>query len=95
MKIMKRWSVILVTLLLLLSTGTPAFAEEGAGATRQEKAAAAAESAQSYGQSVSLMYALVEDGKVTVSGGTGVYSKTEDRALTSDLLYGIGSVSKV
>lgn len=47
-----------------------------------------------YGGAVSVQYALWENGEVTLQGHDGVYSKTENRALTDDDLYGIGSISK-
>ena len=49
--------------------------------------------AATYGQAVSIQYALWQDGEITAAGGSGVYSKTENRALTEDILYGVGSVS--
>lgn len=43
----------------------------------------------------SVQYAISEGDKIVVSDNVGVYSKTENRALTKDTMYGIGSVSKV
>ncbi|MEG2221679.1 MAG: serine hydrolase domain-containing protein [Oscillospiraceae bacterium] len=43
----------------------------------------------------SVQYALLEDGKITVSGHAGAYSRTENRALTEDTMYGIASISKL
>ena len=43
----------------------------------------------------SVQYAVMTEGEITESGQAGVYSKTEDRALTADTLYGIGSTSKM
>lgn len=43
----------------------------------------------------SVQYAVMENGKITQSGHAGVYSKTENRALTNETLYGIGSTSKM
>ncbi|MGM1047775.1 CubicO group peptidase, beta-lactamase class C family [Paenibacillus uliginis N3/975] len=40
---------------------------------------------------ISVQYALIDNGKITVSGHTG----KDDEPLTKDTLYGIGSVSKV
>lgn len=54
----------------------------------------AAQYAMQYGGAVSVQYALWENGEVTLQGHDGVYSKTENRALTDDDLYGIGSISK-
>lgn len=77
-------------LLCTLPAGALA-AQEG----REEAALQAAELAAQYGGAVSVQYALWEDGEVTLSGQTGVYSKTENRLLTEDNLYGVGSVSKI
>lgn len=76
---------------------TPALAagEEDAPLTRRESAQQAVEYAAQYGGAVSIQYALWEDGALTLTGHSGVYSKTENRALTDDVLYGVGSVSKV
>lgn len=76
---------------------TPVLAAGAADApsTRQESAQQAAEYAAQYGGAVSIQYALWEDGEITLTGHSGVYSKTENRALTEDVLYGVGSVSKV
>ena len=65
-----------------------------AGETFADKALHAIELAGRYGGADSVRYALWEDGAITAQGGWGVYSKTENRALTEDILYGIGSVSK-
>ena len=65
-----------------------------AGETFADKALHAIELAGQYGGADSVRYALWEDGEITAQGGWGVYSKTENRALTEDILYGIGSVSK-
>ena len=43
----------------------------------------------------SLQYAVMDNGKIVVSGHDGVYSKTENRALTAQTMYGTGSVSKM
>lgn len=48
-----------------------------------------------YGVASSVQFALMQDGEVVVSGHSGVYSKTENRALTPDIMYGAGSVSKM
>ncbi|QHQ60773.1 serine hydrolase [Anaerocolumna sedimenticola] len=43
----------------------------------------------------SVQYALLEDGKITVSGHSGVYSKNSNTPLTDTNMYGIGSISKM
>ena len=56
---------------------------------------AALAAAETYGATTSIQYALWKDGEIVSTGGSGVYSKTENRALTDDILYGVGSVSKI
>lgn len=43
----------------------------------------------------SVQYALIADGKIVISGQSGVYSKDSSIAPTKDNMYGIGSISKV
>lgn len=43
----------------------------------------------------SVQYALMDDGEIVLSGNAGVYSKSENTALTAQTMYGIGSISKM
>lgn len=43
----------------------------------------------------SMQYALIDTGEIVLSGQVGVYSQSDDRTLSSETLYGIGSVSKM
>ncbi|GCD08765.1 serine hydrolase domain-containing protein [Clostridium tagluense] len=45
--------------------------------------------------SISLQYALIDNGKIVLSGNSGVYSKENTTALTADNMYGIASISKM
>ncbi|RDU24073.1 class A beta-lactamase-related serine hydrolase [Anaerosacchariphilus polymeriproducens] len=45
--------------------------------------------------STSVQYALIDNGKIVLSGNSGVYSKEDNTALTADTMYGTGSVSKM
>ena len=92
-KLCRRACALVLTVLLTLSLSLPALAAEPETAAQAGQRAAAA--AMAYGGAVSVQYALWQDGEVTLTGRAGVYSKTENRALTDDILYGIGSVSKV
>ena len=90
-------SAALAGLILVPALTLPALAAQetgAAGETFADKALHAIELAGRYGGADSVRYALWEDGAITAQGGWGVYSKTENRALTEDILYGIGSVSK-
>ena len=91
----RRWTCALTAAVLTLCLlPLPALAAEDTP-SRAQAAQTAAELAAQYGGAVSLQYALWEEGEITLSGQTGVYSKTEDRVLTQDNLYGVGSVSKI
>ena len=91
---LRRLSAALLSAALILGLG----ARQARAAEGDDPAAAAQQAIQlatQYGGAVSVQYALWEDGAITLSGQTGVYSKAENRLLTGDNLYGIGSVSKV
>lgn len=49
---------------------------------------------QGYGVT-SVQYSLIDNGEIITSGTSGVYSKSENRQLTKDNMYAIGSTSKV
>ena len=94
----KRVAASCLALVLSVSLAAPAAAADTADTaalTAQQAADQAAAYALQYGGAASVQYALWEDGEVTLTGGAGVYSKTENRALTDDILYGVGSVSKM
>ena len=104
---MRHWKTrglaLVLALTLALSLQVPAWAAETDAAgetTASEETAAdpveeAIAAAATYGGATSLQYALWKDGEIVATGSTGVYSKSENRALTDDILYGIGSVSKI
>ena len=93
MKLRTRWSALLLALALALSLTVSAGAEETDAAADPVETAVTA--AATYGGAVSIQYALWQDGQITDTGAQGVYSKTENRLLTDDILYGVGSVSKI
>ena len=43
----------------------------------------------------SVQYALIDNGKIVISGQSGVFDKEETTELTNDTMYGIGSISKM
>ena len=92
MKLTKRWSALLLALILSLSLSVPALA---ADAAPEEAAYTAASYAAQYGGAESVQYAVWHKGEIVLTGHVGNYSRTENRALTDDILYGIGSVSKI
>jgi CubicO group peptidase (beta-lactamase class C family) len=63
-------------------------------ATRKLAEAKAASITSFYG-ATSVQYALIDNGKITLSGVAGIYSKNAPTPLTDTKMYGIGSVSKV
>lgn len=70
------------------------FAEEAASAVPDTVGQALSALVTDYG-ATSAQIALWEGGAITQTDKAGVYSKSENRALTEDVLYGIGSVSKI
>ena len=89
----RRSAALLLALVLTIALALPVWADEEAAVVRTADDVAAA--AMTYGGAVSVQYALWKDGEIIVSGHQGVYSKTENRSLTSDNLYGVGSISKI
>ena len=83
-----------LALTLAMSLTVPALAAEDTAETADPVEAALA-AAETYGATTSIQYALWKDGEIVSTGGSGVYSKTENRALTDDILYGVGSASKI
>ena len=84
---------LLAAALALTACLAPAAAAE-APATLEETAQAAAQAALTVGAAQSLQYAVWQDGEIVLTGHAGDYSRSENRLLTDDMLYGIGSVSK-
>ncbi len=66
---------------------TPAVLSQGLAKIAAEKAALLIDSTETF----SVQYALIDNGKITVSGQIG----KNDKPLTKDTMDGIGSVSKV
>jgi len=92
MKFLKRRCALILALVLTVSLSLTAMAAEP---TLKETANTVAAYAAQYGGADSAQYALWQDGEVVLTGHVGNYSRTENRALTDDILYGIGSVSKI
>ena len=92
MKLWKRGSAILLALILVLSLSVPALAADTAA---EQAAYTAASYAAQYSGAESVQYAVWYKGETVLTGHVGSYSRTENRALTDDILYGTGSVSKM
>ncbi len=84
----QKLSLLLTFVMALSLFVTPAAALEG------QKPAGVDTLLQMSG-ATSIQYALIQGDEITLSGQAGSYSKTENRALTAENLYGVGSVSKV
>ncbi len=91
---MKKRVVSVFLCVVLLVAALPVSAMAGA-AEGKESAAQAADLILSYSGAVSVSYAMWQDGQVVLEGSAGVYSRTENRALTPDIAYGVGSISKI
>ena len=92
-----RWKALVLAFLLALSLAVPAAAAETETATAdlQTLADTAATYAAQYGGAQSLQYALWQDGEIVLTGHVGDFSRSENRLMTGEELYGIGSVSKI
>ena len=92
-----RWRALVLALLLAVSLAVPAAAAEpqAAAADLQTTADTAAAYAAQYGGAQSLQYALWQDGEIVLTGEAGTFSRSENRLMTGDELYGSGSVSKI
>ena len=60
-----------------------------------EKAGQIAETIVSDYGATSVQYALIDHDSIILSGGGGVFDKSENRAITKDDMFGIGSTSKM
>ena len=92
MKHMRIPSLALAALLCVPAAAAPAAAAEEP-LSRAASAQQAIEAAAQYGGAQSLQYALWQDGEIVLTGQTGTFSRSENRLMTGDELYGIGSVS--
>lgn len=94
----KRGTALLLAIFLTIQLSAGALAAEPtapADSSLEAAALAAAQGAMTYGGADSVQYAIWQDGALRLTGSCGVYSRTENRALTDEILYGIGSVSKI
>ena len=93
----KRLSVIFLTLALLFScfSGTVTASAPEIYSDARDSAAAIAETLVAAGLVTGIQYAMIIDGEIAVSEISGVYSLVEERELTTDDLFGAGSVSKM
>ena len=93
----KRFFSVLLVFLLLFSflPGTASADTPELYNDAREGAAAIADMLLASGAVTSFQYALIHDGEIVVSEIAGVYSQTGDRELTTNDLYGSGSVSKM
>ena len=92
-----RWKALVLAFLLAMSLAAPAAAAETetTAADLQTLADTVADYAAQYGGAQSLQYALWQDGEIVLTGEAGTFSRSENRLMTGDELYGIGSVSKI
>lgn len=91
MKIKHTMFLFMISLMTLFLP-VPVFASEE---TLNSSIQKAAQKALEDSKAVSLQYAVWDNGSITHTGHVGTFSKSENRALTPDNLYGIGSVSKM
>lgn len=98
MRMKKRLAIfVMAALLLTLLVPAGAFAAENSPsyeATKQLAAQKADLLTKNYG-TYSLQYALIDQGKIVVSGQSGINHASDNTPLTADSMYGIGSTSKM
>lgn len=101
MKGFKKYGALLLGVWMIISALAVSVQAEEATETAVTESAAELDTAgmadlltAQYG-ATSVQYALLYEGEIVESGVSGVYSKSENRLLTTENLYGIGSVSKV
>jgi len=89
---------VMLALILIMPTAAMASTGSNAPVSNQELEKLAAEKAalltEKYG-TVSVQYALIDNGKITLSGQAGYNDMEKKKPLTKDTMYGIGSTSKV
>ncbi len=88
----KHISAVLCMILLLSLTG---YSGNKSNSALADKAQAIADTIVSEYGSVSVQYAIIDKGSIILSGSSGVYDKSENRSITKDDMYGIGSTSKM
>ncbi|XID91909.1 serine hydrolase domain-containing protein [Paenibacillaceae bacterium WGS1546] len=100
MKSRKPFRLLSMTLALsmLVPTGAMAASSSGESPAYEETIAAASEKAElltgQYG-TTSVQYALIDQGKIVVSGQSGINDQAGKKPLTESTMYGIGSTSKM
>lgn len=96
----KKW-IGIVTASLILTAFNPitTLAEEVSQVAQEKTLAESIEEKATLLNSIlkgtSMQYAMMSDGEIVLSGQIGSYSRTENKELTSDTMYGIGSISKM
>ncbi|KWX79040.1 serine hydrolase domain-containing protein [Paenibacillus jilunlii] len=78
----------------MMLTSSTAFAQEPDSPLHKKADEIANTLVTQYGET-SVQYALMDNGKIILSGNKGVYAKDSNRPVTKDTMYGIGSVSKM
>ena len=87
--------LLALTMLVFCFAGTVSAAAPEEYADARDAAAAIADTLIAAGLVTGIQYAMIIDGEIVVSEKAGVYSLVEERELTTDDLFGAGSVSKM
>ena len=90
--------LVLFTLAWSAADASRAAAAVGSSGAHSELAALAEEKAAvlvDTFKATSVQCAVISQGQIILSGNAGVYSRTEDKPITADTMYGIGSASKM
>lgn len=95
----KRFSILALALVLTMLAPANALANNNGNtldfaATSKMASEKAALLTETYGNA-SVQYALIDHGSIVISGHSGINGMKENKPLTSDTIYGIGSTSKM
>ncbi len=95
--ISKRFCSISLALLLVFSflAGTVSADLPSFDSSTQESSATLIETLMESGSVTSIQYALIDNGEIVVSDKAGMYSKDDEKELTTKDMYCVGSVSKM
>jgi CubicO group peptidase (beta-lactamase class C family) len=92
-KMLRRFILTALSIVLTLACFIPA-RMEGTESLAQKAGQIANTIVSDYGVT-SVQYALIDHDSIMLSGSSGVFDKSENRAITKDDMYGIGSTSKM
>lgn len=91
---MKKFTCVLLCICFLFSLAACSVKKNDYTALSEKVKTIADTLVRDYGPT-SVQYAIIDNGNIILSGSSGVYDKTGNRAVTKDDMFGIGSTSKM